>query len=413
MKSNNSSIRLNEKSCTNCQSCIAACSYGALTFDVYPQFDFEACTLCNACVDTCPNNALHLYIPEDRYNQELIKDGDTIWVVVELNHGRILPVVFELIAEANRLSIQYRQHKKVVALLMGEHAEYLIDHLFKYGTDQVYYAHHPRLNLQLDEDYASVLADLATKHAPSIILVGATSFGKAVSARAAALLHTGLTADCTALHIDPQSENLIQTRPTFGGNLIASIETKRHRPQMASVRQGVMKTLEPNPKAKGETIKISIPDDLLLSNVQIIRNEIRNTIFSLSDAQVIVAGGKGMKTKANFDYLNELASLLGGQVGGSRVAVDKGWITHDKQIGMTGLSVSPKLYIACGISGQIQHMSAVTSSDTIIAINNDPDAPIFQYAQFGILGNVEEILPLLIAELKMGEKMVDIFQFEL
>jgi len=259
----------------------------------------------------------------------------------------------------------------------------------------------PGLKNYLDEPYTNVLVNLIRKYRPEIFLCGATFIGRSLISRVAVKLHTGLTADCTGLDIEPKEKYLMQTRPAFGGNIMATILSKNHRPQMATVRHKVMKEAEPDTSRKGKVIEETCPRNLLTSRTKIldIVEEVTETV-NLAEADIIVSGGRGLRGPENFPLIEELAKVLGGAVGASRASVDSGWIPYSHQVGQTGKTVCPKIYVACGISGQIQHLVGMQSSKIIIAINQDPHAPIFTVANYGIVGDLFEIVPLLTKKFK-------------
>ena len=391
-------IKLNASACLQCGLCEAACLYQALKMQAYPEIDEATCQLCKNCIEACPSEALSLELQEESTPHRTANSSYTgIWVLAECSGEAISPVVFELLGEARRLSIL--QPQPVSAILLGQYPTSLSDLLFAAGADNVYQVERPELNTPVEDHHAEALAELARCYQPAILLIGATHFGRGVSARVAALLNTGLTADCTELSIDPLTGNLLQRRPAFGGNLLATIETPNHRPQMASVRPQVMKMLPADPSRRGERIVCELPSLSLNPNIKLIAGQIRETVDSITDASILVAGGRGMQKPENIHLLYELADALGGTVAASRAAVEAGWLPVERQVGQTGKTVSPRLYIACGISGQIQHTAAISGAETVVAINTDADAPIFRYADYGLVGDVAEVLPGLIREL--------------
>jgi electron transfer flavoprotein alpha subunit len=308
-------------------------------------------------------------------------------------------VTLELLGEARRLAEALQV--KVAAALLGEGVAALAPTLLAAGAHKVYLVEHPRLQDFLEEAYSAALSELAQRFRPEIILAGATYLGRAFIPRVAAALKTGLTADCTAFSLDPAERLLLQTRPAFGGNIMATIITPRTFPQMATARPGVFKPRTPEASTAGEIISFAPaslatpPRSHFLQTIAEIKERV-----PLGAAEVIVAGGRGLKEAKHFRLVEELADLLGGAVGATRGAVDAGWIPYAHQIGQTGKTVSPKLYIACGISGAAQHLVGMQSSDFIVAINKDPAAPIFQVADLGLVGDVFDILPALIQEIK-------------
>ena len=358
----------------------------------------DTCTLCGACIEICEFGALSL--PEDAASgREVPRPDDGIWIFAEQHRGRLAPVALELLGEGRRLAEML--HLPVAAVLFGHEVRLLADELLAGGADKVYLVDHPALKDFVEEIYAAALTALARLYPPEIILAGATYLGRAFIPRVAAILDTGLTADCTAFDIETQNNLLLQTRPAFGGNIMATILTHRSYPQMATVRPRVMKRLASSSGRQGEIIPVALAELDRPFQSRFVRtvSEITETI-PLSEAEVIVAGGRGLQDAKNFRLLEELADLLGGTVGATRAAVDAGWISYQHQIGQTGKTVAPKIYFACGISGAAQHLVGIQSSDFIVAINRDPQAPIFQIADLGLVGDVFEIIPALIQQIK-------------
>ena len=337
---------------------------------------------------------------------EMTNERD-VWVLIEQEEGRLAEISLELLAKGHELA--QTLGSRVCAVLCGYQLDGLAEKVIEQGADHVFVADHPELEMYRTLPYNRVTVDLVRQHQPYIFLVGASPVGRDLAPRMASALGVGLTADCTDLQIGDytyKKENTIykdllyQIRPAFGGNIIATIVNPKTRPQMATVREGVMRRQEPAPGRKGtvETITPHFqPEDFAL---QVISREIREPTVKLKDASVIVAGGAGVASQEKFDLLRELANTLGGEVGASRAAVDAGFISHEHQVGQTGTTVRPRLYIAAGISGAIQHRAGMDKSNKIIAINTDPDAPIFQVAHYKIIGDLEKVLPLLIRALR-------------
>lgn len=322
-----------------------------------------------------------------------------IWVYAEQRQGKLTPVVIELLGEGRKLADV--KGIKLNAILVGNDVEHLVDELFSYGAETVYFCQDNKLENYTTDGYTKVVCDAINEYKPEIFLIGATHIGRDMAPRIASRLNTGLTADCTKLEIDEEDGKIKQTRPAFGGNIMATIICPENRPQMSTVRPGVMDKAIVDPSKKGELVKVNL--DLKASDIrtevkEIIKSE--KDLVSLTDAEVIVSGGIGLGNQEGFKLIEKLAEKLNGVVGASRAAVDAGWIDHSHQVGQTGTTVKPKLYIACGISGAIQHLAGMSDSDTIVAINKNPDAPIFQVADYGLVGDLYDIIPQIIEELE-------------
>lgn len=340
-------------------------------------------------------------------------DNNNLIVYCEYDEGRIADVSLELLTKGRQLASKL--DVKLEAIVIGDNLDGIEKQLFPYGVDTVYKVSDKRLYPYTSNPHAAVLINLFREIKPQICLMGATCIGRDLGPRVSSCLHSGLTADCTSLeigdHKDPKTgkeytDLLYQIRPAFGGNIVATIVNPDCRPQMATVREGVMKKEIFDENHKGEVIELEAskyvkPEDFV---VEIIDRHIEKSKINIKGAPIIVAGGYGMGSRENFDLLYQLAETLGGEVGASRAAVDAGFAEHARQIGQTGVTVRPKLYIACGISGQIQHIAGMQDSSIIISINNDPDAPINTIADFVITGNVEDIVPKLIKYYKKNSK---------
>jgi len=323
-----------------------------------------------------------------------------VWVFAEQRNGKVSSVVYELLGAGRQLA--GKTGEKLTVVLMGHGMDDAARDLVKFGADEVLYVDDQRLAQFNDGPYASVLAELIEEHRPSIVLAGATFMGRSFIPMVASKITTGLTADCTALDIDPDTGDLLQTRPAFGGNIMATIVCPRHRPQMATVRHKVMTEAARDEKWKGTVHVISNLDASRLdgrTEVLEVVEEILDTV-NLAEADVIVAGGRGVGGPEGFTLLEDLAILLDGAVGASRSAVDSGWIPYSHQVGQTGKTVKPKLYIACGISGAVQHLAGMQTSDVIVAINKDADSPIFDVATYGLVGDLFQIVPQIIRSVK-------------
>jgi electron transfer flavoprotein alpha subunit len=391
------SIRVITDKCTGCKLCVVACPFGAIKIENKKAEITDKCTLCGACYSLCKFDALD-FKKEEVHASSDISEYEGVWVFGEQNNGSTVSVVMELLGQGRKLADQLKVPLSVV--LMAEDGQNAAETLITYGADIVYMVNDPKLKNFNDEIYADLFVQLIKEYKPEIVLIGGTIYGRSLAPRISSRLNTGLTADCTGLEIDMDKRLLLQTRPAFGGNIMASIVCPNHRPQMASVRPKVMKALEPDSSRVGNIIK---PDVIILENAKTNVTEIvseLNEKVNLLEADIIVSAGRGIKDKNNIKILEELAEVLGGAVGATRAVVDSGWITYNHQIGQTGKTVSPKIYFACGISGAIQHLAGMSSADIVIAINNNPDAPIFKIATYGIVGDIMEVVPALTKEFK-------------
>lgn len=327
------------------------------------------------------------------------KEYNNIWVIAELNDNSLNSVTLELLGEANKLAKS--KNCEVWCVVFGYDIKNVIEYLKRFKIDVILIMDDFDLHYFIDELYSSLLSELIKKYKPEIILTPATSRGRAFIPRVAATIETGLTADCTKLSIDPDTGNLLQTRPAFGGNLMATIITDKHRPQMATVRPYVMEIAKEEPNYKKRIINEKI-DPLLKNNIKQVIEVVsdKHKRIKLTESHFIIAGGRGVRGKEGFDLLKKLAILLDGAVGATRSAVDLGWIPYEHQIGQTGLTVQSKVYIACGISGQIQHLVGIQNCSCIIAINNNREAPIMKIADIALIGDLFEIIPAIIKKLK-------------
>lgn len=342
-----------------------------------------------------------------------MSDKNNLIVYCEFEDGKVADVSLELLTKGRVLASQLGV--KLEALIVGDNLDGIENQVFPYGADVVYKVADKRLYPYTSNPHAAVLINLFKEIEPQICLMGATCIGRDLGPRVSSCLHSGLTADCTSLeigdHKDPKTgkeyQNLLyQIRPAFGGNIVATIVNPECRPQMATVREGVMKKEIYDANFKGEVINLEASKYVSDADfvVEIIDRHIEKSKVNIKNSPIIVAGGYGVGSKENFDLLFDLANVLGGEVGASRAAVDAGFVEHDRQIGQTGVTVRPKLYIACGISGQIQHIAGMQESSIVISINNDPNAPINTIADYVITGNMEDIVPKLIKYYKKNSK---------
>ncbi len=399
----------------------------------------ENCVFCGACIDICKFKSIEITGLSQGYKDFSQYKG--VMVFIEQQPGSIADVSYELLSEGKKLADALGT--ELTGILLGYNLSQSYPEIFKYGTDRLYVIDNEIFENNLDDIYAKALVQVIHRFKPDIFLAGATGFGRTLIPKVAAIIKTGLTADCTSLAIDPEKKILLQTRPTFGGNVLATIITRNARPQMATVRPHVMekKQIDVKPGEGGsngkpdvdiakhaESISLGGPDSNICKSgedyngrVEYIELDISNfktkykliateketgQSINLTDYDVIVSGGRGIGGPENFGLLKELADALGGVVGASRAAVDSNWISYPHQVGQTGKTVNPKAYIACGISGAIQHLAGMQTSDIIIAINKDPDAPIFKVANYGIVGDLFEIIPKLIKRIKYGNNLI-------
>jgi len=324
--------------------------------------------------------------------------SENILVICEQRDGILQKVSMELIGKGKELAA--KKNQKVIALLLGHKIEKEAQTLVNYGADKVVYVDDVLLKDYMTEPAAKATCAVIKDLDPDIVLVGATSIGRDLAPRVAARIATGLTADCTSLEIDDESDDLLMTRPAFGGNLMATIVCPNHRPQMATVRPGVMIACAEEQR-NGEIIKFDVAFDAADANVSILETVMATKeAKDITEAKILVSGGRGLGKAENFETLKELADVLGGETAGSRAAVDLGYVDKDRQVGQTGKTVRPDVYFACGISGAIQHVAGMEESELIFAINKNADAPIFEVADIGIVGDMHKILPKLVARLK-------------
>ena len=325
-------------------------------------------------------------------------DFNGVWVFAEQREGQLQKVSLELLGEGRKIADKLGS--KLTALLIGNKVQNLVEDLSRHGADEVLVVDAPELEHYTTDGYTKAICELANAKKPNIIFIGATFIGRDLGPRVAARLETGLTADCTSLDVDVESGDLLATRPAFGGNLMATIVCPDHRPQMATVRPGVFEKLplgENDATVENVEIKFN-SNDIRTKIVEIIKEH--KDIVDISEANVLVAGGRGIGSEENFKMLKELAEVMNGSIAASRAAVEKGWVDKDYQVGQTGKTVRPNIYVACGISGAIQHAAGMQDSDMIIAINKDETAPIMKVADYGIVGDLNKVIPEMITQLK-------------
>ena len=391
-------LLIDEEACTGCEACVEECPYGALEMKGDVVTVNEKCTFCGACVDVCPVEAIALEKEEKEAEGVDISQYKDVWVFIEHKRGRITNVSFELLGEGRKLADSLGC--KLSGMLMGDGVEECAQEAIKYGADTVYLTESPVLKEYRTDSYAAGAVNLIRKYKPDIVIFGATTQGRDFAGTVATTIYTGLTADCTGLDIDPETKLLRQTRPAFGGNIMATILCQNHRPQMATVRPKVFAMPEKDDSRTGEIIREPLPIDEDKVRTKILDFVQGAETVNLVDAEIIVSGGRGVGGSENFAVIRELANVLGGALGASRAAVDAGWIPYEHQVGQTGRTVRPKIYIACGISGAIQHQAGMKTSEIIVAINKDPEAPIFKIATYGIMADIFQAVPMLTQEFK-------------
>ena len=390
-------VIIDKELCIGCEQCLDACPFDALDMQGdFPEVN-DSCTLCGSCADVCPEGAIK--VPEvERTQDDRAAQARGVWVYAEVRGGQMPEVVAELLGQGRRLAEQLGV--EVGAVVLGHGLNGLAGELFALGADVVYAADDPRLADFNDDIYCKVLTRLIAEHQPEVLLAGATSVGRSMIPRVATAAATGLTADCTGLAIDPDKRLLLQTRPAFGGNIMATIVCPTARPQMATVRPRVMKRGDRREGVQGRLVTVSLEDqDQAATQVLEVVQALDENV-NLTGAEVVVTGGRGVGGTEGFQLVSQLAEALGGVVGATRGAVDSEWIGHAHQVGQTGRTVAPKLYIALGVSGAVQHLVGMQGSDTIVAVNNDPNAPIFDVAHYGIVGDLFKVAPAMLSHLK-------------
>ncbi|MBN2737639.1 MAG: electron transfer flavoprotein subunit alpha [Spirochaetales bacterium] len=390
-------IKVIKDKCVGCGLCVKSCPYGAIELIDKKAVINEKCTLCGVCVDACRKFGA-IVITRNTFRGQDIAAYSGICVYAEHRQGKLSSIVPEIIGAARELKKDLS--KPICAILVGKDVSAMAREIISYGVDEVLMIDNPKIGDFAEDIQAQLVADILTEKKPEIFLGGGTIIGRSLLPKVAAKLLTGLTADCTELAIDPDEKILHQTRPAFGGNIMATILCRNHRPQMATVRHKVMKPADIVEGYEGKVTDMShiaIPE----SQIEVLEFvEEQTETVNIADADFIVSGGRGLKDPKNFKLIEDLAKALGGAVGASRAAVDADWIPYSHQVGQTGKTVNPNIYVACGISGAIQHLAGMKSSDIIIAINSDPEAPIFDVAHYGIVGDLFEVVPEMIKQIK-------------
>lgn len=397
-------VKVIQEKCIGCGICIDTCPFDAIDMVDEKAVITDKCTACGNCIDVCPKEAI---IMEEREKDIInIDEYKGVWVFAEQREGKLLNVSIELIGEGRKIADEL--DTELTAILLGKDVDDLSKQLIKYGADNVLYGESELLQIYTTDGYTKVICDLIKERKPEIMLIGATNIGRDLGPRISARIHTGLTADCTRLEVDKENRRLLQTRPAFGGNLMATIICPNHRPQMSTVRPGVMEKAKYDESRLGNIEKFvpNLREEDIKAKVLEVVKEAKAQI-KLEEANIIVSGGRGLGNPEGFKLIEELAEKLGAVVGASRATVDAGWIDQSHQVGQTGKTVRPTLYIACGISGAIQHLAGMQESEVIVAINKDKNAPIFKIADYGVVGDVYEVLPELIEALDNIDEILE------
>jgi len=390
-------LKINEELCIGCGICEEQCPFGAISVENGVAVVGDSCTLCGSCVEACEVGALVIDVVQKK--QADAGDWSGVCVYCELRRGELAPVSLELLGAGRKLADE--RGVQLSALLLGHNTGNVPATLIGHGADLVYVADAPSLADFRDDCFSKVAIKVIQQYKPEIVLAGATAIGRSFIPAVATVLNAGLTADCTALAIRPEDGALLQTRPAFGGNIMATIVCESSRPQMATVRPKVMKAMAFDASRTGEIVAVDVADDELGSRMSVLESVVaEGAKVNIQEADILVSGGRGLESEKGFILLHTLAEALGAKVSASRAVVDAGWIPYPHQVGQTGKTVAPKLYIACGISGAIQHVAGMQSAETIVAINRDENAPIFNVADYGIVGDLHEIIPKLIRKIE-------------
>ena len=392
------SVVVHKEKCKGCKLCAAACPYGAISMQEKKAVLNAGCTNCGACIDSCEFDAITFEGSEERIRMD-VAPFEGIYVFIEQGNQTASKVSLELLGKARGLAKEFSRLGKnqlVTAILIGHELGGIADELIYYGADHVIIMKDEPFRLYQTDIYTKAIVHIAREKKPEILLFGATPQGRDLAPRVANRLRTGLTADCTALEICTKEGILLQTRPAFGGNIMATIVCPDNRPQMATVRPGVMKKGLRDPERTGtkEVMSMVLEEkDFITRILDIVASTRKHA--KLEDAGIIVAGGHGVNSREGFEMLEALAKELGAEVGASRAAVDAGWIGQDHQIGQTGKTVQPDLYIACGISGSIQHLAGMSQAKYVISINTDRKSPIVSASDVTFIGDLFQVVPML------------------
>jgi len=395
-------LEIDKELCIGCGICEDNCPFGAISIEEGLAVVGETCTLCGACVESCEVEALTLDV-ESKQVQDDLSSWVGVLVFCEFRRGELAPVSLELLGIGRKLADT--RGVQLSALLLGHETSDTAQLLIGHGADVVYLADHAGLREFKDDCYSKVTSALILDYKPEIVLAGATAIGRSFIAGVATTLDAGLTADCTKLEVREEDGALLQTRPAFGGNIMATIVSEGTRPQMATVRPNVMKSLDFDGSRKGKIVEITPTEQQLQSRIQVVESVVAEAgRVNIQEADILISGGRGLESEKGFELISELAGVMGAKVSASRAVVDAGWIPYPHQVGQTGKTVAPKLYMACGISGAVQHVAGMQSAETIVAINRDEHASIFNVADIGIVGDLFEIIPKLIRKIEERRK---------
>lgn len=387
-------LKINHERCTLCEVCLSVCPFGALERENDQVVVLDSCRLCGVCVRECPSEAMFIEIQDSAGPASAARN---ILVVAEFHSQELHPITLELVGKGR--SMADTLSSQLACVVIGNNCDKAAESLLEYGVDIVYSYDHQALEHFRIEPYTNVVVDAITAFDPAIALFAATPLGRSLAPRVAARRRTGLTADCTTLEVRENGE-LIQIRPAFGGNIMAQIVTPKHRPQMATMRHKIMDPAEPRREPGAHVVRPELADALLASDITVLNVEKRPPETSISDAEVIVAAGRGIGNRDTLALVETLAQLLGGQVGVTRPLVEAGWAHYTQQIGLSGRAVRPKLLITVGVSGAVQFTASITGAENIVAIDQNPEAPIFQFCHYGLVGDLQEILPALIEKIR-------------
>ena len=393
-------IEIDEEKCIGCEKCMKVCPTDAIYMeDGVAKLEEEKCISCSACVAACPVDAIE---PVLKAQKAEFSEYEGVWVFAEQHKGELRPTGPQLLGKGRELADELGE--ELCAVLIGHEVGDLVDELAAYGAEKVYVVDDEVFENYTTEAYTTALSTLISKYKPSVFIYGATHLGRDLAPSVAGHLALGLTADCTGLSIEEVEGNKVlqQTRPAFGGNVMADIICPNTRPQMATVRPHVMHPMEPDKSREAEVIEehVKVDKDAIKTEVLEVLEPEETGEISVEEADIVVSGGRGVGGEEDFKILQQLADVLGGTVGCSRPIVEEDIMPKSKQVGQSGKTISPELYVVCGVSGAIQHKVGIRGSEYIIAVNKDPNAPIFDMADFGIVGDLKEIVPLLTEKLR-------------